>query len=305
MDISETCICEESMKIVFVILNYNTFQETKECILSIENRIDTDDYKIIIVDNKSKDDSARQIAEFIKNRQNSILICNEENLGFARGNNVGIEYANKNYKPEFMVVLNSDTELIQNDLVKKLEIEYEKSRFALLGPLILNADGRCDNSPHFPPTIEHVQKELDTFRKEERIIRLGLYRPYCGFRLIRNLIRNKVLKTNIPQHRNMEFYKYQKQVVLQGCFLVFSYNAFEHIDGFDSRTFLYYEEPILYLNLMKNNLVTVYDPEIVIYHKDGRATNSASYNSRDRLLFINQRYQDSATILLEELKRLK
>ena len=37
-------------------LDYNTFQETKECILSIENKIDTNDYKIVIVDNKSNDD---------------------------------------------------------------------------------------------------------------------------------------------------------------------------------------------------------------------------------------------------------
>lgn len=293
------------MKIVFVILNYNTFQETKECILSIENRIDTDDYKIIIVDNKSKDDSVRQIAEFIKNRQNSILICNEENLGFARGNNVGIEYANKNYKPEFMVVLNSDTELIQNDLVKKIEIEYKKSEFALLGPLILNADGRCDNSPHFPPTIDNVQNELKKFKKEERIIKMGLYRAYCGVRYFRNLILNKVLRINAPAHRNMEFHQYQKQVVLQGCFLVFSEKAFEHVEGFDSRTFLYYEEPILFLNLMKNSLVTVYDPEITIYHKDGRSTNTVAAKSRDKLLFINKCYQDSAKILLQELQDKK
>lgn len=290
------------MKIVFVILNYNTFQETRECILSVEKRIDTDDYKIIIVDNKSIDNSAEEIAKFIKERHDSILLCNESNLGFAKGNNVGIEYAIKNYNPKFTVVLNSDTELIQDNLVETLEKEYAKSGFALLGPLILTADGRCDNSPHYAPTVEHVQNELMMFEKEEKIIKMGLYRPYCGFRFIWNLITNKVFKINVPIHRNMEFYQYQKQVVLQGCFIVFSEKAFKYIKGFDSRTFLYYEEPILFLNLMKNNLVTVYDPEIVIYHKDGRATNTVAKKSRDRLLFINKCYQDSARILLKILK---
>lgn len=90
-----------------------------------------------------------------------ILIRNTENLGFAKGNNVGIEYAKRNYKPQFIVVLNSDTELIQNDLVEKLDNEYRNSEFALLGPLILTADGRCDNSPHYPPTVEHIQKNLE------------------------------------------------------------------------------------------------------------------------------------------------
>lgn len=293
------------MKIVFVILNYNTFKETTECILSIENKIDTDDYKIVIVDNKSNDDSAERIAEFIKNRKNSVLISNEENLGFAKGNNVGIKYANKNYKPKFMVVLNSDTELIQENFTAILDKEYEKSGFSLLGPLILTADGRCDNSPHYPPTTEHVQKELNTFKKEERIIKLGLYRAYCGVKFIRNLIKNKLLRINVPVHCNMEFYQYQKQVVLQGCFIVFSEKAFKYIDGFDNRTFLYYEEPILFLKLMKNNLVTVYDPEIVIYHKDGRATNTVATKSRNKLLFINKCYQDSARILLQELQDKK
>lgn len=294
------------MKIVFVILNYNTFQETKECVLSIENKIDTQDYKIVIVDNQSKDDSASKIEEFIRERNNSVLICNKENLGFAKGNNVGIKYANQNYKPQFMVVLNSDTELVQDNLVATLDKEYEKSNFALLGPLILTADGRCDNSPHYPPTIDYVQEELKAFIREEGIIKKGLYRPYCGIRFFRNLILNKILRRNVPVHRNMEFHQYQRQVVLQGCFIVFSEKAFKYIDGFDGRTFLYYEEPILYLNLMKQGLVTVYDPEIVIYHKEGCSTNTVAKKGRDKLLFINKCYQESAKVLLsilgEEIK---
>lgn len=302
MDISEICIYEESMKIAFVILNYNTFQETKECILSIENKIDTQDYRIIIVDNQSKDDSADKIEKFIQQREKAVLIRNSENLGFAKGNNAGIAYANKNFKPEYMVVLNSDTELMQDNLVETLDKEYKKSGFALLGPLILTADGRCDNSPHFPPTIDHVRKELKTFEKEERIIRQGLYRPYCGIRFFKKLIQEKVLKRDVPAYRNMEFYQYQKQVVLQGCFIVFSEKAFNYVEGFDDRTFLYYEEPILYLNLMKHDLVTVYDPEIVIYHKDGRSTNTVAQKGRDKLIFINKCYQESAKVLLKKLE---
>ncbi|VUX39451.1 N-glycosyltransferase [Blautia luti] len=290
------------MKIVFIILNYNTFQETKDCVLSIESKIDTQNYKIVIVDNLSTDDSADKIEKFIEQKNNMILIRNTENLGFAKGNNVGIEYAKRNYKPQFIVALNSDTELIQNDLVEKLDNEYRNSEFALLGPLILTADGRCDNSPHYPPTVEHIQKELRTFFTEEKIIKRGLYRPYCGIRFLRNLVRYKILKKDTPLHRNMEFYQYQRQVVLQGCFLVFSEKAFEYIKGFDERTFLYYEEPVKNLSLMKHDLVTVFDPEIVIYHKEGRSTSSVAKKNKDKLLFINKCYQQSAIILLNILK---
>lgn len=293
------------MKVVFIILNYNTFQETKECILSIENKIDTQDYKIVIVDNRSKDDSADQIETFITQREKAILLRNSKNLGFAKGNNVGIEFANKNFEPQYMVVLNSDTELIQNNFVAALDTEYNRSSFALLGPLILTADGRCDNSPHFPPTVASVEAELKTFEKEEKIIQRGLYRPYCWSRALRQLMQKKVLKRCAPVHRNMEFHEYQKQVVLQGCFLVFSRKAFEFIRGFDERTFLYYEEPILYLSLMKYELTTVFDPEIVIYHKDGRATKTVTNKTKGQLLFINKCYQESAKVLLKVLEETK
>ena len=292
------------MKIVFIILNYNTFQETIDCVLSIESKVDTQNYKIVIVDNLSTDDSADKIEKFIEQKNNMILIRNTENLGFSKVNNVGIEYEKRNYKHQYIVVLNSDTELIQNDLVEKLDNEYRNSEFALLGPLILTADGRCDNSPHYPPTVEHIQKELRTFIREEKIIKRGLYRPYCGIRFLRNLVRYKILKKDTPLHRNMEFYQYQRQVVLQGCFLVFSEKAFEYIKGFDERTFLYYEEPILYLSLMKHELITVFDPEIVIYHKEGRSTSSVAKKNKDKLLFINKCFQESAKVVLDVLKAI-
>ena len=120
-------------------------------------------------------------------------------------------------------------------------------------------------------------------------------------RFFRNLIQKKVFRKKNPAHRNMKFHQRQTQVVLQGSFVVFSAKAFQYVDGFDERTFLYYEEPILYLNLMKKGLVTVYDPEIVIYHKDGRATDTVASGSRGRLLFINKCFQDSAEVLLQVL----
>lgn len=291
------------MKIVFVILNYNTYVETVECIDSIENKLDIDDYKIVIVDNASKDSSASDLRDKYKSNDRVELLETKENLGFARGNNVGIKYANEKYRPEFMVVLNSDTELLQEDLYKKIADEYRRSGFALLGPLILTADGRCDNSPHYSPTYEQVSKELSIFEKESKIIRWGLYRPYCGLCLFKKLIEEKVFKKQKAIHRNMEFQQYQQQVVLQGCFVVFSKKAFDFIDGFMPDTFLYYEEQILYLELMKHNLITVYNPEICIYHKDGRATGTVADKSREKLLFINRCYQESAKILLQTIEK--
>jgi GT2 family glycosyltransferase len=293
------------MKIAFVILNYNTYAETIECINSIENKIDSTDYGIVIVDNASVFKDYNYLNSKYINNKKVILIRLEKNLGFAKGNNVGIKYVNRKWNPDFVAVINSDTELLQCNLVDKISKEYDRSSFALLGPLVINADGRCDNSPHFAPSIEKINAELKAFKKERIYIHLGLYRVFCLAKKLKNLFRNKIVHKNYAIHRNKEFHIYQKQVVLQGCFLVFSKDAFNFIDGFNSETFLYYEEPILYLQLLKYNQIIVYNPDICIYHKDGRATNSISSKSRDKLLFINKCYIESGNILLQILKENK
>ena len=154
------------MKIAFVILNYNTYEETRKNILSIEDKLDTSDYRVVIVDNCSTDDSAEKILDFIKGREQIEFIKNPENLGFARGNNVGMAYVNKNYNPEFVVVCNSDIELMQRNLVRRLDTEYRKSEFALLGPLVFSESGSYDTSPMIMPTVGQLKSEIKELKKK-------------------------------------------------------------------------------------------------------------------------------------------
>lgn len=290
------------MKIVFVILNYNTHIETSECISSIEGKIDTDDFKILIVDNASAEDDYNLLMHEYENDNKVKIIRNDQNLGYANGNNAGIEFVNSHWNPEFVAVINSDTELIQRDLTKKLDLEYEHSGFALLGPLVLTADGKCDNSPHFDPTVKGILEEFRRFKREKIYISLGLIRVYHGIRKLKKYISTRIIRRTKPIHRNRDFHIYQQDVVLQGCFLIFSRKAFKYIDGFDKRTFLYYEEPLLFLELKKHNLTTVYDPEICIYHKDGASANKIGNTSKQNLLFINKCYIESAKVILKELQ---
>jgi GT2 family glycosyltransferase len=89
-----------------IILNYNTFDLTCKCIESIV-ALTTIPYEIILVDNASSECSPKLFKEkfpLIK------LICNNENEGFAKGNNTGIKHA----KGDYILLLNSDTELLNN-----------------------------------------------------------------------------------------------------------------------------------------------------------------------------------------------
>lgn len=72
----------------------------------------------------------------------------------------------------------------------------------------------------------------------------------------------------------MEFWKYNTDAELQGAFLVFSKEIFNYIDGFDSRTFLYYEEQLLYLHAKRSGLPMCMIQELVyIIRMDARRRN--------------------------------
>ena len=135
------------MKIVFVILHYLAIDETYKSVDSIEKKIDTDMYKIVIVDNASPDKSGALLKEHYKNDDHVEVLLNQENLGFARGNNVGFRYAEKTWNPSYIVLMNNDVYLLDDDFLEKVEKEYKRSQFAVLGPMILSADGRCDINP--------------------------------------------------------------------------------------------------------------------------------------------------------------
>ena len=95
------------MQVSIVIVNFNTFELTSNCIRSIYDKVSGLDVEIILVDNASHE---RNPDDFINIFPKIILIKSEKNLGFAKGNNLGITQA----KGEYILLLNSDCELLNN-----------------------------------------------------------------------------------------------------------------------------------------------------------------------------------------------
>lgn len=116
-----------------IIINYNTFQLTVDCIRSVIEKT-TCVYEIILVDNASTE---RDPQEFKKLFPSINLVVNSVNYGFAKGNNTGIAVATGDY----ILLLNSDTLLI-NDAIDKAynKIKSDDSIGALTAQLI-SVDG--------------------------------------------------------------------------------------------------------------------------------------------------------------------
>jgi GT2 family glycosyltransferase len=176
-------------KIVFVILHYCTLQDTIECIDSIKNKIDTENYEILIVDNCSPNRSVNQLLKLYKEENKITILQNKENLGFAGGNNVGFRYAKNECRSDFIVFLNNDTMLISNNFFDIILKEYENNRFAVMGPHIITPQEPYDDNPG-----QDTVMTLFQLNKHICLVRIRLYLNYLHLESIYDKILGYIKK---------------------------------------------------------------------------------------------------------------
>lgn len=99
--------------VCIVLINYNSFEDTVECVQSIMAQ-SYSNYRIIIVDNFSQDRDIIGNDLFLHSHCDVIL--SSSNNGFAAGNNIGIKFAYEKYDPDYYWILNNDTVVDQNCL---------------------------------------------------------------------------------------------------------------------------------------------------------------------------------------------
>ncbi len=123
------------MKSVYaIVLNWNNYEDTKECIKSLKESI-YNNLKIVLVDNNSQDGSVDQLEQEYINDKTTHIICNKQNYGFARGINVGIKYALHN-NADFAFLLNNDA-IVDKDCISNLVTTVSSDdRIAAAAPLI-------------------------------------------------------------------------------------------------------------------------------------------------------------------------
>ena len=125
-----------------IILNWNGWQDTIECLESIF-QISYPNYQIIVVDNGSTDGSAAKIRDWAEGKgiiENNklVLIEQRENLGFARGNNVGIRYALDRRVADYILILNNDTVVAPDFLTHLVENLEKCPRAVLAAPQVID-----------------------------------------------------------------------------------------------------------------------------------------------------------------------
>lgn len=285
----------------FVILHYETVKDTEECISSIYKTygIDNPLYEIVVVDNgSSKVFSEICDKKILTNKVH--IVRSEENLGFARGNNLGIKYSNSILNTDYIICANNDTIFFQRDFFEKIICEFKETNFWVLGPLIYTADGRYVSSPlvdEYTMSVFKIDKKIRNLKKQLLYDKMHIKFLQSIWQKIKNhntAVNNTKSLTSLVRHEN---------VILQGSCLIFSKLFFDKLSGFNDKTFLYEEEYILYVTVLQNKGTTIYSPDIYIYHKEDATTNTLFNTKKSKRIFLFENEINSLNVLKEIIEK--
>lgn len=117
--------------VYIIIVTYNAMPWLDKCLGSI----DFSKYKVVVVDNNSKDETVEHIRFNYKQIQ---LFEEKQNLGFGQGNNKGISYA-INQGAEHVFLLNQDAYLVDDCLERLIYVQQKNPNYGILSPIHTNA----------------------------------------------------------------------------------------------------------------------------------------------------------------------
>ena len=122
------------MDLSVCIVNWNTKELLKKCINSIYDKTIGINFEVIIVDNASQDGSVEMLKKEIPQ---CVTIASNDNLGFAKANNLAVKKATGKY----ILFLNPDTELKTNALVGMMKFMEQNVKCGAIGCKLINIDG--------------------------------------------------------------------------------------------------------------------------------------------------------------------
>lgn len=254
------------MKVSIILINYNTFTVTCDCIRDIYTSKWDWDFEVILVDNASTECDPE---DFKKLFPLIILIKSPENSGFARGNNLGINVA----KGEYLLILNSDTISLNDGVakcVKYMETRKHEKDLAGVGCKILSLDGSMQRSAFdYRTGIKSVILSNSIFSFAASKLGLGKYRE-DGYM------------------EAMHEKEHSIQAML-GAFMLLRRDVIEKVKPFDPDFFMYCEEIELCYRIIDNGYRLMYTPDANIIHLGGISsanTNKWEYNNRQNFLSI-------------------
>ena len=248
---------QEIFDFVFVVLVYRNTRDLKEFFESLT----TPNIKVIVVNSfydLESEKEFRRIAE-----ANNADFLSVPNKGYGAGNNRGIEYALAHYDFKYLIISNADIIIKQFDINR---LDYIKN--CIIAPKIINLNGKNQNpSSPYRPSKMLSRYALWCYEGNHNMLIWGYYA--------------------ISRLKKIVFYStawYRKHIFsAHGAFVIIPYSVLKNLHPiYNERMFLFNEEEYLGMLAASKGINTIYEPNIVVLHKEDGSINIANINEFKR-----------------------
>ena len=238
------------MNLSVVIVNYRTFELTKNTVNSILQYSHPFSCEIIVVDNASGDDSLAKLQDYFKDKVK--FIQSSQNNGFAAGNNLALRKVTSDY----VLLLNSDTVVWQDTLENIYDYMQKHSDVGACGCRVRLENGELDKA--CKRTFPNVKNSF--------------------FRLFHIPTKSKDDNYNLTDLPDDEIYEID---CLTGAFMFIRKEALDEVGLLDETFFMYGEDIDLCYRIKKAGWKIVYFGKSSITHLKG----ASSKKQKNKLIY--------------------
>lgn len=229
------------MDLSIIIVSWNVKDLLQKCLQSIYDKTQDLEFEVFVVDNASKDGSALMVAsQFSKVN----LIASNENMGFAKANNLALEQAQAKY----ILFLNPDTELLDNSFKIMFDLMESDENVALSTCQLIYPDGNLQKNIKNNPAL-----------CDQILILLKLH----------HFIQPKCLQRYLA--KDFDYRKEQEVKQIMGAFMFAGAEVIKEIGGFDTDYFIWWEDLDLCKRIQNLGHKIIYTPKTKIIHYEAKS----------------------------------
>ena len=240
-----------------VIVSYHSDELTIKMIREQLSKV-PEDYLLVVVNNGATMDSSRTIAEAIGGTlitdteaaedysSTRFIIHNIENSGFAKGNNMGVNFLVDHFEVGYLLFSNNDIELVDKDVTTRLIAKIKSNNeIGIIGPKVIGLDGNCQSPENYVPFWDEI-----------------LWMTWGRFLHIKS-------RKTFDRNSAPEGFYYR----VMGSFFLTSCADYLKCGEMDENTFLYGEEVILSERMKRIGKKAYYLPSVSVIHAHGQTTS--------------------------------
>lgn len=213
-------------RVACIILNYNSGKLSRNLAETLA-RFDSVAY-VVVVDNNSFDDSKLLFSSLCEENSKIRVLLNDNNIGYAKGNNIGAVYAITELKCDYVVIVNPDVVFSENYIIEVRNLMRQRPEIAVASAIAHDADDKISYCSYWrlPTFTDYIRKFFPILEKRYQY---------------RKLLEQKSIHDNYVI----------TEAVSGACFMA-NKEVFQQMGGVDENTFLYCEESILGSKLKDN-----------------------------------------------------